>query len=91
MIDARGTWTLLQFLAQVTELLTRACRHHFNIAILAVAHPAGDTKLRRFALHKPAEADALHATGYNVAAGFEIVSHGESALGSWHLAIGFSN
>ena len=80
MIDARGTWTLLQFLAQVAELLARAGRHHFNIAILAVAHPTGDTKLRRFALHKPAEADALHATGYDVAAGFEIVGHENQRL-----------
>ena len=75
MIDARGTWTLLQFLAQVAELLARAGRHHFNIAILAVAHPARDTQLRGLALHEPAEADALYASGHNVAASFEMVRH----------------
>ena len=80
MIDPSGSRTLLQVPAQRAELLARPRRHHFNITVLAVAHPAGDTQLRRFALYKPAEADALHASGNKVAPSFEIVRHEDQQL-----------
>src|SRR5271157_1028710 len=79
LIDARRPRALLQLAAQRTMLLARARRHHFNIAILAVAYPSGYANLSGFALHGPAKAYALHAPGDDVTTGLE-VSHEQLAI-----------
>ncbi len=86
MLDSRSAWALLQLLAQATVLLARARRHHLHVAIPAVAHPSGDADLRGLAFHKPAEADALHAPGYDIATSFEI-RHKAAAIRNQHLAV----
>jgi hypothetical protein len=67
--EARGPCCKL--LAQRVVLVGGARRHDFNVAVFAVAHPSGHAELRCLALHEPAEADTLHASGYNIATSFE--------------------
>src|ERR1035441_4074744 len=74
VVNPRGARPLLQTGPQSAVLLARAGCHHFHLAIFAVAHPSGDADPRRFAFHEPAEADALNASGDDVAAGLQ-VSH----------------
>src|SRR5664280_1104539 len=74
VVNPRGARALLQTGPQSAVLLARAGCHHFHLAIFAVTHPSGDADPRRFAFHEPAEADALNASGDDVAAGLQ-VSH----------------
>src|ERR1035441_8452476 len=74
LVHTRGARALQQTGPQRTVLLARARSHHFNVTVFAVAYPAGDADLRRFPFHEPAEADALDASGDDVAAGLQ-VSH----------------
>src|ERR1035437_3688697 len=72
---------------QGDELLASASGHDFDVAVLAIAHPSGDVQLRGFALHEPAEADALDASGHNEAARVEI-RHKEVASDQWLVKAG---
>jgi hypothetical protein len=56
-------------------LLAIAGGHHLDIAVLAIANPAGTANLRSFALDKPPESDTLNATTYDVSTCLK-VSHG---------------
>jgi hypothetical protein len=56
-------------------LLAIAGGHHLDIAVLAIANPAGNANLRSFALDKPPESDTLNATTYDVPTCLK-VSHG---------------
>src|ERR1019366_1590647 len=71
LVHPRGARALLQTGPQGAVLLARARRHHFNLTIFAIAYPSGDADLRRFPFHEPAEADALDASGDNIAAGLQ--------------------
>ena len=47
---------------QSRKLVARPLGKHFHAAIVIVAHPPGNAQNVRLALHKPAEADALHTS-----------------------------
>ncbi len=79
LVHTRGARALLQTGPQRAVLLARARSQHFNVTIFAVAYPSGDADLRRFPFHEPAEADALDASGDDVAAGLQ-VSHQQEAI-----------
>ncbi len=53
---------------QSGKLVTRSLRQHFDAAIVIIADPSGNTEHMGFALHKPAKADALHASSDEIAA-----------------------
>ncbi len=72
VINTRRARPRLQFAAQSVVLLVCASCHHLDLATVAVPHPSGDADLRRFALDKPAEADALHASGDEITTGLKV-------------------
>src|SRR5271165_2147135 len=72
LINARGPRAVLQLATQRSVLLLRAGRHYFHVAVFAVAYPSGDADQRGFALHKPAEADALYASGDEITTSLEL-------------------
>ena len=65
-IDAAAARTLVQRNLQLGQNIWFASGDDLNVAVVGVADPAAQAKLRRFPLHKPAEADALHAAFYKV-------------------------
>jgi hypothetical protein len=52
------------------ELVARSLGKNFHASIVIVANPSCDPEDVGLALHKPAEADALHPTAHNEAASF---------------------
>ena len=53
---------------QARNLIARSLGQDFYAAIVIVTHPTGNAKNVGLALHKPAEADALHASADDEAA-----------------------
>jgi len=68
VIDARSAWALLQAAPQAGQLLGRALSKDFDRAIGVVSHPASYAQHVGFTFHKPAKADALHASAHEEAA-----------------------
>jgi hypothetical protein len=68
MIDSRGARTFAQTLMQVCQLLLRSVGQHLHGAVGIIADPSCDLQDVRFALNKPAEADALNAAANQKAA-----------------------
>ena len=61
-IHASRAWAFAQAAMQSRELVASSLGQNFHAAVVIVAHPPGDAQDVRLALHKPAEADALHAS-----------------------------
>ena len=53
---------------QAQQLVARSLGKYFDAAVVVIAHPSGNTQQVCLALHKPAEADALHAPANDEAA-----------------------
>ncbi len=60
-IDAAAARAAAKAGAQLGQVIGLAGGNHFHVAVFGVAHPAAQVELAGLALHKPAEADALHA------------------------------
>jgi hypothetical protein len=61
-VDPASAWTSAQAGAQLGQFGFVAVGNYFNIAVFGVANPAAQIKFAGFAVHIPAEADALHTT-----------------------------
>ncbi len=59
-IDAASAGAAMEAVSQLDEIRFVAGCDDFYIAILSVAHPAAQLELAGFALHEPAEANALY-------------------------------
>ena len=57
-----------------SKLIARSHGQDFHAAVGIVAHPSGDAQDVRLALHEPAEADALHPSAHDEAAGLRSFS-----------------
>ena len=61
-INAAASRTLSQRNLQLREQRFVARGNNLNMSLVGVLHPAAQANLSRLPLHKPAEANALHAT-----------------------------
>jgi len=61
-IDAAAARAAAKAGPQLIEIGRFARGQDFNVTILGVAHPAVQSKFAGLALHKPAEANTLHAS-----------------------------
>ena len=57
--------------SQSEQLIARSHGQDFHAAVGIVAHPSGDAKDMRLALHEPAKAHALHPSANEEAAGLQ--------------------
>jgi len=60
-IHTAAAWPALQTRSKLIEIACLAGSNNFHVTLLGVAHPAAQLKLAGLAMHKPAEANALHA------------------------------
>ena len=60
-VDTSASRTAAQADAKLVEIAGLSCRYDFYFAIFGVAHPSAQLELGSLTLHKPAEADPLHA------------------------------
>jgi len=58
------TRSFLQPRSQSGQLLARSHGQHFDAPIVIITDPSGNLQDMRLALHKPAEADALHTSAH---------------------------
>jgi anthranilate synthase/aminodeoxychorismate synthase-like glutamine amidotransferase len=73
-VDAAAARAAAQIGAQLGQVLVVTVRHHFNIAVLGIAHPAAQLQLAGLAVHKPAETYPLHATLYQKMKNHELLT-----------------
>jgi hypothetical protein len=62
VIDTAAPRTAAKAQTEIFEVARFASGDDFDVTVLSVADPAAQVELGSFALHEPAEADALHAT-----------------------------
>ena len=79
-IDAAPARPFAQGDAQFSKTFFIAAGDDFDIAIFGVAHPAPKAQLAGLAMHKPAEADTLHA-----AFDEEVKDHNQIEFGRWRF------